>query len=97
VGNNDEVDDGEVFDMAWRLCITFWAHEGERTAAVFEDGVEENAEAGGELGVVAGVAEPCCSYGLRAGPRGEESRFDDRYGWRGGVGEFEASCQSTPV
>lgn len=47
--------------MAGRLRVPFWSHEGEGAAAVFEDRVEEDAEAGGELDVVAGMAEPCRS------------------------------------
>lgn len=61
VADDDCVNDGDVFDVAGFLGVSLGSHEGEWGAAVFEDGVEEDAEAGWEFDVVAGVAEPCCA------------------------------------
>jgi hypothetical protein len=61
MGYYDEVDNGDVGYMARWGVESLWAHEGERGAALFEDRVEEDSEAGGEFNVVTGVAKPCCS------------------------------------
>lgn len=82
--------------MAWWFGVAFWAHEGEGTAAVFEDRVEEDAETAGEFDVVAGVAEPCCAQGGGCCAGGEEVWFDYRDGWRGCVREFPFACYSAP-
>lgn len=82
--------------MAGYLGVPLWAEPGKWGAAVFEDGVEEYAEPGGKLDVVAGVAEPGCAQRLRARPRGEEGRLDDCDCRRGGIGKLEGSCESSP-
>lgn len=97
VGYYDEVDGGDVFDVAGDLGVPLGTHEGEGTAAVFEDGVEEDAETAGEFDVVAGVAEPCCSEGIRGGSGGEKGGLDDGHGWGRGIGVGELSCESPPV
>lgn len=64
VGDDDCVDKGQVFDFAWWWGVAFQAFDFEWRAAVFEYGVEEDAEARGEFDVVAGVAEPSGSEGV---------------------------------
>ena len=55
VANDYCVDDGDIFDLARHLCVALWAEPAQRRAAVLEDWVEEDAEAGGKLDIVAGV------------------------------------------
>lgn len=55
------VDEGDVGDVAGFRRVAFGAKPGKGRAAVFEDGVEEDAEAGGELDVIAGVTQPGCA------------------------------------
>lgn len=61
VGYNDEVDDGEIFDVAGWFGVAFWSHEGKWTAAVFEYGIEEDAKSRGVFDIIACVSKPCCS------------------------------------
>jgi len=53
--------DRYVVDLTGHLGEAFRAHEGERTAAVLEDGVKENANSAWKFDQVAGVAEPGCA------------------------------------
>lgn len=55
---HDDVDDGDVFDLAGNLGVPFGSKPGERTATGFEHRVEEDAETAGEFNEVASVAEP---------------------------------------
>jgi hypothetical protein len=95
VGNDDYVDDGEVFDFTGWWCEALVIFGVERCAAVFENGVEEHAQAAGEFDVVAGVAKPCCSEGGSV-PCGAEGRCADRDSWRCGVGTFGCACYFVP-
>ncbi len=56
VGDDDCVYIWDVFDLTRGLCVPFWAQPGERGAAIFKDGIEEDTQAAGELDIVACVA-----------------------------------------
>ncbi len=72
------VDEGEVLDFTRDRCHAGKLLHGEGDAAVFEDGVEEDAETRGELDVEAGVAKPCSAESLGvAVTGGTERRFCD--------------------
>lgn len=80
VGDDDGVNDGEVLELAGRRVVAFKAVDGDGRAAVLEDGVEEDAQAAGELDVVAGVAEPGGAQlgGLSGGEEGGGADGDGR-------------------
>ena len=61
VGDDYCVDYGNVCYVAGHFCVSFGTDEREWTATVGEDWIEEDAETGRELDVIAGVAEPCCA------------------------------------
>ncbi len=71
------IDEGEVLDFAGNGCYAGKLLHGEGDAAVFEDGVEKDPQAGGELDVETGVAEPCCAEAVlsRIGAGGTEGWF----------------------
>lgn len=99
VGDHDEVHDGRVVDLAGDRREAFGAEVVGGAAAVFEDGVEEDAEPGRVFDVVAGVAEPgCAEGGLRGGggAGGEEGGGDDGEVRGGGVGPFHFACYDVP-
>lgn len=96
VGDYYDVYDWDFGELAGDLSVSFRAHEGEGTAAVFEDGVEEHAQAGGEFHVVAGMAEPCCTEGCGRVAGGEEGRLNDWYCWWGGIWPFHFPREHAP-
>lgn len=61
MANDDGIDDGNILDLAGLLGVALGEEERDREwgAAVFEDGIVEDAQTGRVLDVVAGVAEPC--------------------------------------
>jgi hypothetical protein len=76
--------------------VAFGAEKGEGTTAVFEDGIEKDAQAGGVFDVVRGVAEPGCAEGGR-GSCGEKGRRNSWNGRGRGVGVSEISLQFCAV
>ena len=86
------IDDWDVCNLAGSGCEALGTDEAEGRAAIFEDWVEENAEAGRELDEVAGVAEPCRAERCRfCVGREEVGRFDVD-GGGSGVGHGDFAC-----
>lgn len=56
MADDDGVDHRDLFDLHGTFCVSLWTHEGDWGASWLEDWVEEDAQAAGELDVVAGVA-----------------------------------------
>lgn len=88
VADHDDVDDWEVAEAAGGGRVALWTWESGGGAALLEDGVEEDAEPGGELEVHACVTEPGCAESGGGGAGGEEGRglHGERRGEDGGVG-----------
>ena len=82
--------------MAGHFCVSLWAHKTERTTAVFEDRIKENAEPARKLDIVACVSKPGCSQRYRISSVGQELWFDYRDSWRGRIWPFKLSCELTP-
>jgi hypothetical protein len=95
VRDHDHVDEGDFGDFTWSFCVSLGAEPGEWRAAVFEDGVEEYAQATWEFDVEAGVAEPGGAefWGFA---RGEECRRVYGDGWGGCVGSFGFAGEDAP-
>lgn len=87
VRNHHGVNNGQVFNLAWRRRVALQTLDSDGCAAVLEDGVEEHAEARGELDVVTCVAQPRrAEFGRRA--RGEEGGCADGDCWGACIGGF---------
>jgi hypothetical protein len=87
----------EIFDVTWDLGISFWTEEGERTATIFEDRVEEDAEAAGKLYIITCVPQPGCSERLRVCSIGKKARLDDFDCRRCGIWPLEFTTDTLPV
>lgn len=77
VGNNNCVDERDVFDLARRLRVSFRSKPGERRAAVLKDRIEQHSQTVGKLDIVAGMAQPCRPQ-LRRLPVGQKFWCTDR-------------------
>lgn len=89
------VDGGYVLDLAWNLGEAFWAEPAEGAAPLAEDGIEEDAQAGGKFDEVARVAEPGCAE-HRGFAGGEEGGCTDGDGGWSGAWDVAFSGQAAP-
>lgn len=96
VADDDGVDDGDVFEVAGLRGEALRAHECEWRAAVFKDGIEENAQTRRELDVVARMAEPRRAQLVGSITRRQPLRRDDGHGGRFRVGPFEVAGDGGP-
>jgi hypothetical protein len=58
VADDDRVDKGYVFNLAWHLGVSFWPQPAERRTAALEDRIKEHAQPRGKLDVIARMAQP---------------------------------------
>jgi hypothetical protein len=59
MANDYGIDERYVFDFTWRGREALQRLDIDGRATIFEDGVEQDAQARGELDQVARMAEPC--------------------------------------
>lgn len=58
MADHHDIDNGDIFNLAWRRREALQIFQVDGRAAVFEDGVEEHAQTRGVFDEEAGVAEP---------------------------------------
>lgn len=93
VGDNDGVDERDLFDVAGRGGVPRRSEPRVGRASVCEDGIEEDAQTGGKLDEEAGVAEPCRAQSRRLASRQELWRMDGN-SWRSSVGTVRLAVEA---
>lgn len=97
MADNHGIHEGQVFEFAWGRRVALQPFHVDGRAAVFEDGVEEHAQARGELDVVACVAEPGGAEGGGGGAGWVEGWGADGDGGGSGVWDVVFAGEFAPV
>lgn len=61
MGDDNCIDERDIFDLARHLRVSFRSEPGERRATVLKDRVKQHPQTIGKLNIVAGVSQPCRS------------------------------------
>lgn len=102
VGDDDDIDNGDVFDWTWGRRISLWPKPAERATTLAEDRITQNAKSRWKLQVIAGVTQPRSTQSFRSSIR-QEFRPPYRHGMRlrvrhiGCTGESSSRSQSQRI
>ena len=86
----------DILDVARLLRMSFRPKERKRTASLFKDGIKEHTQTSWEFDIVARMAQPGCSKGLRSCPTLQKGRFNNRDCWRCCIGSVQISREFPP-